>query len=128
MSCARAFRSQAESPDARENAPKPADRAFRVSVKSGTAPSLNGHLAQPIARRDRPRRRFWRRRRAFPTTPIAQFYGYDGVQFGIFTLMALVLGGLTPPVDRRLHFFPDRLASLTCAQLSPLSSADWRSA
>jgi len=31
-------------------------------------------------------------------TPIAQFYGYDGVQFGIFTLMALVLGGLTPPV------------------------------
>lgn len=31
-------------------------------------------------------------------TPIVQFYGYDGVQFGIFTLMALVLGGLTPPV------------------------------
>ncbi|WP_421952946.1 TRAP transporter large permease [Pelagibacterium sp.] len=31
-------------------------------------------------------------------TPIAQFYGYDGVQFGVFTLMSLVLGGLTPPV------------------------------
>jgi len=31
-------------------------------------------------------------------TPIVGFYGYDGVQFGVFTLMALVLGGLTPPV------------------------------
>ena len=31
-------------------------------------------------------------------TPIAQFYGYEGVQFGVFTLMALVLGGITPPV------------------------------
>jgi TRAP-type C4-dicarboxylate transport system permease large subunit len=30
--------------------------------------------------------------------PVVGFYGYDGIQFGIFTLMALVLGGLTPPV------------------------------
>ncbi|MCL4189159.1 MAG: TRAP transporter large permease [Rhodobacteraceae bacterium] len=30
--------------------------------------------------------------------PVVGFYGYDGVQFGIFTLMSLVLGGLTPPV------------------------------
>jgi TRAP-type C4-dicarboxylate transport system permease large subunit len=30
--------------------------------------------------------------------PIVGHYGYDPVQFGIFTLMSLVLGGLTPPV------------------------------
>ena len=30
--------------------------------------------------------------------PIASHYGYVDVQFGIFTLMSLVLGGLTPPV------------------------------
>lgn len=30
--------------------------------------------------------------------PVVGFYGFDGIQFGIFTLMALVLGGLTPPV------------------------------
>jgi len=30
--------------------------------------------------------------------PVVGFYAYDGVQFGIFTLMSLVLGGLTPPV------------------------------
>ena len=30
--------------------------------------------------------------------PIVGYYGYDPVQFGIFTLMSLVLGGLTPPV------------------------------
>lgn len=30
--------------------------------------------------------------------PIVVHYGYNDIQFGIFTLMALVLGGLTPPV------------------------------
>lgn len=30
--------------------------------------------------------------------PIVGHYGYDPIQFGIFTLMSLVLGGLTPPV------------------------------
>lgn len=30
--------------------------------------------------------------------PIVGHYGYNDVQFGIFTLMSLVLGGLTPPV------------------------------
>lgn len=30
--------------------------------------------------------------------PVVVHYGYDQVQFGVFTLMALVLGGLTPPV------------------------------
>lgn len=30
--------------------------------------------------------------------PVAAHYGYTDVQFGIFTLMSLVLGGLTPPV------------------------------
>lgn len=30
--------------------------------------------------------------------PIVGHYGYNPVQFGIFTLMSLVLGGLTPPV------------------------------
>ena len=30
--------------------------------------------------------------------PVSQFYGYEPVQFGIFVLMSLVMGGLTPPV------------------------------
>lgn len=30
--------------------------------------------------------------------PVVGYYDYNGVQFGIFTLMALVMGGLTPPV------------------------------
>lgn len=30
--------------------------------------------------------------------PVVGYYGYTDVQFGIFTLMTLVLGGLTPPV------------------------------
>jgi C4-dicarboxylate transporter DctM subunit len=30
--------------------------------------------------------------------PIVAHYGYNDIQFGIFTLMSLVLGGLTPPV------------------------------
>ena len=30
--------------------------------------------------------------------PVVAHYGFNGVQFGIFTLMSLVLGGLTPPV------------------------------
>ena len=30
--------------------------------------------------------------------PVIGYYGFNGVQFGIFTMMALVLGGLTPPV------------------------------
>jgi len=30
--------------------------------------------------------------------PIVGYYDYHPVQFGIFTLMSLVLGGLTPPV------------------------------
>ena len=30
--------------------------------------------------------------------PVVGYYDYNGIQFGIFTLMSLVLGGLTPPV------------------------------
>ncbi|SLN64649.1 TRAP transporter large permease [Roseisalinus antarcticus] len=30
--------------------------------------------------------------------PVVGYYDFNGVQFGIFTLMSLVLGGLTPPV------------------------------
>lgn len=30
--------------------------------------------------------------------PVSQFYGFEPVQFGVFVLMSLVLGGLTPPV------------------------------
>jgi C4-dicarboxylate transporter, DctM subunit len=30
--------------------------------------------------------------------PVVGYYGFNPIQFGIFTLMALVMGGLTPPV------------------------------
>jgi len=30
--------------------------------------------------------------------PVVGYYDFNGIQFGIFTLMSLVLGGLTPPV------------------------------